>query len=794
MVGVTMVGVTMVGVTMGVTMVGVTMVGVTMVGVTVVGVTMVGVTMVGVTVDGVTMVGVTMFGITMFGVTMVGVTVVGVTMVGVTMVGVTMVGVTMFGVTMFGVTMVGVTMVGVTMVGVTVVGVTSIGVTMVGVTMVGVNMVGVTMVGVTMVGVTMFGVTMVGVTMVGVTMVGVTMVGVTMVGVTMVGVTMVGVTMVGVTMVGVTLVGVTMVASLWLASLCGHSLQESLDVLNKEKYFDPKLDLAELRIDFILDFTDHQSLTSSAENLVQQIHTYCQRNLDQIQDCLETKEGQELPRFVLTLREKCQGGQCPDTLARETFLAILNSCIDAFSPEQLAYVDIDEALLQQMWQGDCINNEETDRFWRLLLQKKITLIASFHDFGTFAGSAALWQRVQNLNFLLREIATALKVSYCKKIAVMVSSSAELSAFYRFARKFQAERETNYILLAVGEYGSTSRILSPLLGGMWTYCHPSGCIPIARGQCGINELVDLYNYRNLSPDSTIYGEIGNPIAHSLSAETYNQIFHQKGWDAVYLRFLVDDLAAFFDLIELLPIRGFSCTAPHKGSLALQLKDGVLVSTSGDKLQTAASPSCAIHMIEECNLLYRSSSQSLWHGDNTEVECFLQPLLRLASQLGINLKGKKAAIIGAEGVAKVVVYALLSVGMNCEIYHHTLTKAQDLQLIFEPYFECKSGTILNTACLGDGRDIARDCLVLVQTTSVGVHSGKDNSCDDSALETSVDPIPGYQFSVGQIAYDLNYNIKKTCFLSRAESAGSYTLNGLMMLQEQVQRQVKIFESHR
>ena len=524
-------------------------------------------------------------------------------------------------------------------------------------------------------------------------------------------------------------------------SLNGPSLAENLARLRTEKYFDPALDLAELRLDSMLDFSNIFALEKSWQK-------FCQ-------DWIEYRPT-IAPRFVLTLRKVCDGGLCPDSMADSDYLVMVQRCLTVVP--NCAYIDLDLALLQRTLRNSAKPHlQEAQSLCTALLQqlreRQVPLIASVHDFGPLPSADKLWL----LFTTLEQLFPLLPENTLPKLALMVKSSEELLRFYRFARDIKESSNRAYILLAMGEFGSSSRILQAHIGSEWTFCS-SATEPAAPGQLPLNELIELYRYRSITEETGVYGVIGNPIAHSHSPEIHNPIYQQRGWDAVYLRFRVDDLPSFLALNKLLPIRGISCTIPHKEALA----------------QIATHASKTVHLLGACNTFYRQTNGD-WFAENTDVEGFLQPLLALCCQQKISLKDKKAAIIGAGGAARAAIYALLSQAVDCEIYNRTLGKAKELQALFPAHLP---GKVIKAASLERGQQIPASCDLLIQTTKVGMGDG------------NADPIPAYHFRAGQIAYDVIYQPPRTAFLRRAERAGALVLNGSAMLKRQALAQIELF----
>jgi 3-dehydroquinate dehydratase/shikimate dehydrogenase len=66
---------------------------------------------------------------------------------------------------------------------------------------------------------------------------------------------------------------------------------------------------------------------------------------------------------------------------------------------------------------------------------------------------------------------------------------------------------------------------------------------------------VYNIRQIGPDTKVFGIIGNPVGHSKSPILHNEAFRSVGLNAVYVPFLVDDLAKFLHTYSSPDFAGF-----------------------------------------------------------------------------------------------------------------------------------------------------------------------------------------------------------------------------------------------
>jgi len=474
------------------------------------------------------------------------------------------------------------------------------------------------------------------------------------------------------------------------------------------------------------------SLTGAtiAENLkdIEKYHSYC--DLYELRaDYLEPLSIPALASFptqvkkpvILTVRREVDGGHFKGSETERCGI-LRRSLLSGYR-----YVDLDEDFQDQ----------ETEQ---AALAGSVTIIRSFHDFSGVP--AGLDRRLRNIKRNPGEII---------KAAVMVQNTQELLKLVKQALELKAQDGWgNRIILGMGPMGLPTRVLSTLLGSSITYSSAPGR-QADPGHVDPQTLVDLYRFPLIDEDTRIFGVIGNPIIHSESPGLHNRGFSVHAIDdAVYIPFQVDNLEAFFQLAEVLDIRGVSVTIPHK--------QGVIpfLSSRGKDVEAAGA----------CNTIVWGNG--LRRGYNTDIAGFMAPLKE--SMGGAIPAGFRAAVIGAGGAARAVVYALRKEGVEVLILNRTVARAKELAALFD----CSYGS------LGEQERIADFSDLIVQTTSVGMNRE----------DPEYDPIPGYSFRGSEIIYDIIYIPRLTPLLKRAEQSGCRVINGREMLTAQAAIQFKLF----
>lgn len=336
-----------------------------------------------------------------------------------------------------------------------------------------------------------------------------------------------------------------------------------------------------------------------------------------------------------------------------------------------------------------------------------------------------------------------------KIAVMPQSSRDLP---RLAEAYTHLKGVEKILIGMGELGLFSRVLAVKLDCFLTYCCTAGSNQAQPELPDPRSLVELYRFRTQNQQTFVCGVIGNPIRHSRSPEFHNRGYDTLNLNGVYLPFLVDDVPSHFRLAELLDLRGFSVTMPHKQAVLSHLQE--------------RDPS--LKQIGACNTVVRRE-QGGWYGTNTDVRGFLAPIEQQIPEL--LHPSTRATVIGAGGGARSVVFALCSRGIHPLIINRTREKARAL------------GELVGCEWAGlDEEGVARigeNADLIVQATGAGMDP-----------EPEADPLPGYRFSGSEVVYDLVYQPLVTVFRGRAQKAGCRTLSGLDMLHSQGEAQFKYY----
>jgi 3-dehydroquinate dehydratase/shikimate dehydrogenase len=357
------------------------------------------------------------------------------------------------------------------------------------------------------------------------------------------------------------------------------------------------------------------------------------------------------------------------------------------------------------------------------------LIISYHNYETTPQLESL------LNRMTRIPADGYKI---------VTTPRKPSDYGRVLLLAKMHPRTPLVLLAMGELGFPTRVLSTAFGGLYTYAAPMTVQGTAAGQVGARQLRHLYRVEKLPKMAKIYGVIADPVRHSVSPAVHNRAFQARRLDAVYLPLLVSptQLRDFFMMAAALPICGFSVTIPHKQRIIRYL----------DVVDPLA------RRIGAVNTVWRKAGK--WRGTNTDVAGVLEPLSRQ-----VRLAKASVLIVGNGGAARGAAFALSDAGARVALVGRNPDRVRALAKI------CGAEPLLREQ-LHDRRFDA-----LVHATPVGMYPNINDCFFDGNIPAD-------------IVFDMVYNPLETVLIRRAREQGKLVVPGLNMFIEQAVRQFELW----
>ena len=329
--------------------------------------------------------------------------------------------------------------------------------------------------------------------------------------------------------------------------------------------------------------------------------------------------------------------------------------------------------------------------------------------------------------------------------------------------------TPTIALCMGERGRISRILGRKFGAILTYACLEPGEEAAPGQVPAADLRTLYRYRTIDQHTEIYGVIGNPVAHSLSPAVHNAAFDERGVNAVYVPFLVEDVVEFVEAFREIGVKGYSVTLPHKERVIEAL----------DEVEPAAERIGAVNtVVREDGRL-----KGLNADYGAALTCLERALARSATAKASRggrrrsrsspLAGRRVAVVGAGGVARTIAFAVADRGAEVGIFNRTPARARRL-----------AADVGDHASAHRLKDLtAADYDILVNATPVGM-----------TPEVDATPVPAEALRPGTLVFDTIYTPIETRLLREARAAGCRTISGLEMFLAQAVRQFQVWTGTR
>ena len=201
-----------------------------------------------------------------------------------------------------------------------------------------------------------------------------------------------------------------------------------------------------------------------------------------------------------------------------------------------------------------------------------------------------------------------------------------------------------IAYATGSLGFWSRLVALQLGApaIFGLVSPG---PDA-GEPTIAKLIDDYGLPEVNSLKEIFAIIGNPIFHSLSPRLHNSSYRAMDHPALFVPLKVDSFAEFWrDFVQAkqldalgFPINGMTVASPHKEQAFL----------------TAKNISAMVQQTQAANILVRNNGW--WNADTTDPDV----VYAARSQQNVNVRAKRAAVIGCGGAGRAIAAALAESG--------------------------------------------------------------------------------------------------------------------------------------
>ena len=472
------------------------------------------------------------------------------------------------------------------------------------------------------------------------------------------------------------------------------------------------------RICIALGLPTAERLLDHARREVEAGETFLEFRLDYL-DCPEHGIGvianllRDYPDcFVLaTCRRHQNGGRFNGSIAEQ--IQILDAAVDAGARAVDVEIETAEAAAGQL-----------DVF-----RGRAMLVISYHN---FEGTPALEPVLRRM--------TAIPAEGYR----IVTTARKPSDNYRVLSLGRLHPKQPLVLLAMGETGFPSRVLSTVFGGLYTYAAPRTAEGTAAGQVCARQLRQLYRIEKLSRAAKIYAVIADPVRHSISPAVHNRAFQARRIDAVYLPCLVkpQQLKDFMSMADKLPVSGFSVTIPHKQKITRYL----------DVIDPLA------RRIGAVNTVWKKAGK--WRGTNTDAAGVRAPLERR-----MRLAKSSILLVGNGGAARSAAFSLVDAGVKLSIVGRNPDRVRALAKA------CGAEPLLREHAE------ARTFDALVHATPLGMSPNVDECFFPNNIPA-------------KLVFDMVYNPMETLLLRRAREQGKTVIPGLEMFLEQAALQFEIW----
>ena len=256
-------------------------------------------------------------------------------------------------------------------------------------------------------------------------------------------------------------------------------------------------------------------------------------------------------------------------------------------------------------------------------------------------------------------------------------------------------------------------------------------------------------------------IGNPIEHSKSPLIHNYWLKELEIEGSYEAIKADNEKDFENVVDRLIEKeycGFNITVPYK------LKAHELAHKKIDY------PKCPYHENLMASNTIKIDKKGELHSYNTDYFGFAASLIQ--NNIFIN-KIKNIVILGAGGAARSIIFGLLSEELKAKtkitLLNRSEKRAKNLLEDLQVDGSLKDRDLeIQYYPLTDFTRSTKDCDLLINTTTLGMEGGNENSI-----------INLHNSKKNMLVYDIIYNPIETPLLKAAKDLDLKTLNGLSML---------------
>ena len=341
-------------------------------------------------------------------------------------------------------------------------------------------------------------------------------------------------------------------------------------------------------------------------------------------------------------------------------------------------------------------------------------------------------------------------------ADIVKIAVQAQSFEDSARVIELMRNAKIptIGIAMGDYGSMTRILGTRYGAPFTFCVFNLDRRVAPGQLSYHDMKNIYRVDSITDKTKIFGVVADPVAHSYSPMLHNSAFQANELDYRYLPFRVaaNDIEPFVRWCQREGVGGLSVTIPHKQSV----------------LPLLTQAEAAAQGIGACNTIVISGEDRI--GYNTDyraaMECIGYGLTKLYEEPN-PFEGRSALLLGSGGVSRAVGWGLAQRRVRVAISSRNSESAERL-----------ARELGGRAVAWEERHSVQPS-ILVNGTPIGMFP-----------EMDVTPFRKENLDQRTLVFDTVYNPEQTLLIRQAKSIGCPVITGLSMFVRQAAYQYRLF----
>lgn len=332
---------------------------------------------------------------------------------------------------------------------------------------------------------------------------------------------------------------------------------------------------------------------------------------------------------------------------------------------------------------------------------------------------------------------------------LVMNTASMADEFLPLALLNALKRDDTIAFANGPLGFWNRIVALHVGAPAIFGQV-GSGSVVDMEPSIGKLIDDYGLPTLTPVTELFAIIGNPIFHSLSPRLHNASYRTMGHAALFVPLRVESFAEFWREFVLsrrldafgMPINGMTVASPHKEEAMLTAKI-----VSGMARQTEAA-----------NILVRNNGW--WSADTTDPDV----VYTANSDRSVQVKEKRAAVIGCGGAGRAIAAALVASGAGVTLINRGAERGEHAAaLLGLPYIPLREFD-------AEGYDI------VVNATPVG-------------RDTDEVPFKLESLSDDAVVIDLVYGSRPTPLVGTTRARHQVAIDGRDVLVTQVRRQFQL-----